>query len=70
MNKMNIESAKYSVDMEGNNSGVQATIDGITMSVPLDPANRHYAEIMRQVEAGNLVIQEAEGNTPLPADEV
>jgi len=30
------------------------------MSVPLDPANRHYAEIMRQVEAGELVIQEAD----------
>jgi antitoxin (DNA-binding transcriptional repressor) of toxin-antitoxin stability system len=30
------------------------------MSVPLDPANRHYAEILRQVEAGTLVIAEAE----------
>lgn len=38
---------------------IQATIDGIQMSVPLDPANRHYAEIMRQVEAGTLVIQDA-----------
>ena len=28
--------------------------------VPLDPANRHYAEIMRQVEAGELTIQDAE----------
>jgi len=26
-------------------------------------------EIMRQVDAGELVIQEAEGNEPLPADE-
>ena len=38
---------------------VQATIDGIHMSVPLDPANRHYAEIMRQVEAGTLTIADA-----------
>ena len=60
-NEMNIESAVYSVDFEGNNSSIQATIDGIQMSVPLDPANRHYAEIMRQVEAGELVIAEAEG---------
>ena len=60
MNEMNIESAVYSVDMEGNNSGIQATIDGITMSVPLDPANRHYAEILRQVENGTLTIAEAE----------
>ena len=40
--------------------GIKATIDGIEMSVPLDPANRHYAEIMRQVEAGELTIQEAD----------
>jgi hypothetical protein len=60
MNEMNIESAVYSVDMEGNNSIINATIDGITMSVPLDPANRHYAEILKQVEAGTLTIAEAE----------
>ena len=28
--------------------------------VPVDSKNRHYIEIMRQVEAGTLVIQEAE----------
>ena len=59
MNEMNIESAVYSVDFEGNNAGIQATIDGIQMSVPLDPANRHYAEIIRQVEAGELTIADA-----------
>jgi len=57
---MNIQSAKYVADIDGNNSSIKATIDGITMSVPLDPANRHYAEIMRQVEAGTLVIQPAD----------
>ena len=57
---MNITSAQYVVDMDGNNSSIQATIDGITMSVPLDPANRHYAEILRQVEAGELTIQAAD----------
>lgn len=59
MNEMNIESAVYSVDFEGNNCSINATIDGIRVSVPLDPANRHYAEIMRQVEAGELTIEEA-----------
>ena len=60
MNEMNIESAVYSVDgFSGNNSSIQATIDGTVMSVPLDPANRHYAEIMRQVEAGTLTIADA-----------
>ena len=56
---MNITSAQYVADMGGNNSSIQATIDGQVMFVPLDPANRHYAEILRQVEAGTLTIQEA-----------
>jgi hypothetical protein len=30
------------------------------MSVPLDPANRHYAEIMLQVAAGELTIADAD----------
>ena len=57
---MNITSAQYTQGIDGTNSSIQATIDGIEMSVPLDPANRHYAEIMRQVEAGELTIQEAD----------
>jgi hypothetical protein len=61
MDKMNITSAQYVTDiLTGDNASITATIDGITMSVPLDPANRHYAEIMRQVEAGELTIQPAE----------
>ena len=59
-NSMNITSAQYNADMDGNNSGIQATIDGQEMSVPLDPANRHYAEILKQVEAGTLTIADAE----------
>jgi len=59
MNDMNITSAQYIAAEEGNVS-VSATIDGVKMSVPLDPANRHYAEIMRQVEAGTLTIAEAD----------
>ena len=61
MDKMNITFAQYVNDELPNKAAcINATIDGITMSVPLDPANRHYAEIMRQVEAGTLTIQEAE----------
>jgi len=60
MENINIESAQYAVDFSGNNASITAVIDGVTMSVPLDPQNRHYAEIMRQVEAGTLVIAEAE----------
>ena len=61
MDNMNITAAQYNVDeLTGNISGIQATIDGIKVSIPLDKANRHYAEIMRQVEAGSLVIAAAE----------
>jgi hypothetical protein len=57
MEQMNITSVQY---QDADNLVITATIDGITMSVPLDPANRHYAEILRQVEAGTLTIQEAD----------
>ena len=60
MNNMQITSAQYVTNIEGTNSSIRATIDGQEMFVPIDPANRHYAEIMRQVEAGELTIQEAE----------
>ena len=59
MDNINITSAQYFYGEEGTNSGIQATIDGQELSVPLDPANRHYAEILRQVEAGELTIQDA-----------
>ena len=60
MNEMNITSAQYVANSENENCAIKATIDGTEMHVPLDPANRHYAEIMRQVEAGELTIQEAD----------
>ena len=60
MNEMSIESAAYRIDSIGNNSGIKVTIDGQELFVPLDTANRHYSEIMRQVEAGTLTIQEAD----------
>ena len=61
MNEMNITSAQYVVDIiSGNNDNIKATIDGTEMSVPLDPSNRHYAEILRQVAAGTLTIQDAD----------
>ena len=59
MDNMNITAAQYIAGIDGTNTSIQATIDGMEMSVPLDPANRHYAEIMRQVEAGTLTIQDA-----------
>jgi hypothetical protein len=64
MEQMNITSAQYNASViSGENCSIQAVIDGQGWSVPLDPANRHYAEIMRQVEAGELVIQEADAES-------
>jgi hypothetical protein len=60
MDSMTITNAQYYNDLDGTQAGVKATIDGTEMFVPLDPANRHYAEIMRQVDAGELTIAEAE----------
>jgi hypothetical protein len=60
---MNITAATFTADViEGvsENTSIKATIDGQELFVPLDPSNRHYSEIMRQVEAGELVIQEAD----------
>jgi hypothetical protein len=59
---MNITLAQYQNDVLSGESNVQivATIDGVEMSVPLDPANRHYAEIQKQVAAGTLTIAEAD----------
>ena len=71
---MNITSAQYLKRQEtqqvngentyvsvGDNVAITAVIDGQTLDyIPFDPANRHYAEILRQVEAGTLVIAEAE----------
>jgi len=57
---MNVTLAQYIQGLDGTNVSVKAVIDGETLFVPLDLSNRHYAEIMRQVEAGTLTIQEAE----------
>jgi hypothetical protein len=59
MNEMNITSAQY-VEEDGVNTSIKATMDGKGLSVPIEVGNRHYDEIMRQVEAGTLTIQEAE----------
>ena len=57
---MEIKNAKYIADSEGNNSVVSCTINGIGVSVPLDPENTDYAEIMKQVADGDLTIADAE----------
>ena len=56
---MTIANAKY-IQFASVNCTVQATIDGQEMSVPIDPDNKHYAEILRQVDAGTITIEDAD----------
>ena len=56
---MNITQAQYHKSNDVNVS-IKATIDGAEVSVPLDPANRHYAEIQKQVKEGKLTIKDAD----------
>jgi hypothetical protein len=59
MNSMNITQAQYH-QINSVNVSIKATIDGTVWSVPLDPNNRHYAEILKQVKEGTLTIKDAE----------
>ena len=57
---MIIENARYSVDWDGENNGIFATVNGVLISIPLDPNNSDYIEIMKQVAEGTLTIEDAE----------
>ena len=58
---MEIKNAKYLKDIVDNkNMAVNAEIDGENLTVPLDPNNRHYAEILKQVDAKELTIKDAD----------
>ena len=57
MNEFTITSAQYVVrsDDSSVNDHIDAVIDGVTMNVPLDPDNRHYAAILEWVAEGNTI---------------
>ena len=60
---MNIKTAQYYKDISDKVSSIQVTLvdePNLSVSVPLDPDNRHYAEIMRQVKEEGLTIKDAE----------
>ena len=60
---MIITKAQYrniQIEINGQKKDIVAPIDGAEVSVPLDPANRHYAEILKQVKEGTLTIKDAE----------
>jgi len=61
---MEIKSAKYIAE-DGKNVTIKLVLNNMPkdiefMFVPLDPANRHYAEILKQVKAGTLTIEDAD----------
>ena len=57
---MNITSAQYTTSViSGERDSITVVSNGITMSVPLDPDNADYQNILKWVAEGNT-IQEAE----------
>ena len=58
---MNIKSAQYVLGMDKKTKvSISAIINDKNFSVPLDPANTDYAEIMKQVKEGTLTIKDAD----------
>jgi len=56
MNEFTITSAQYYRDIDNTeNVGVTAVIDGETLAVPMDTANRHYQAILGWVADGNTI---------------
>jgi len=53
------ENAQY-VEINGINEVIKVQINGVWVSVPIDPANSDYANIMALVAEGKLTIAEAE----------
>lgn len=61
---MIIENAKYIKapldNPDDNNTAVKVTLNGVESFVPMDEDNTDYAEILRQVAAGELTIADAD----------
>ena len=56
---MNIETAQFVANLDGENDCIKVVIDGITICVPINPDKRHYQVIQEWVAEGNT-IEEAE----------
>ncbi len=57
---MKVTKVKYIKDLEEKNSSIKATIDGVECYVPIDEDNMDYVEIKRQVDAGEVTIEDAD----------
>ena len=55
---MNITKAKYRLDLDGETKiGIETTINGINMNVPLDSQNTEYQAILEWVAEGNTIAE-------------
>jgi hypothetical protein len=52
---MIVTSAQHQQFEDKDTNVVKATIDGVEMQIPKDPANRHYAAILEWVAEGNTI---------------
>ena len=57
---MNIKSAQYNKGDDGNNCSINVVTDEKTLSIPINPENTDYIEIMRLVKEEGLTIQDAD----------
>ncbi len=51
---------KWIKNKENENDNIRVEIDGVSSNVPVDLNNSDYVEIKRQVDAGELTIEEAD----------
>ena len=53
--------AKYLKNsIENINVGISCKIDGVETSIPIDPANRHYAAILEWAKIDGNTIEDAD----------
>jgi|TARA_B110000438_G_scaffold298277_1_gene346206 hypothetical protein len=53
---MEVTSAKYFENKDGEKTGIDTVFNGVErLDVPLDPDNRHYVAILKWVAAGNTI---------------
>jgi len=60
MKSVSFKNAKWVKEPMGGTKYIQAEIDSIVWDIPMDTENSTYVEAMRQVDAGELTIKDAE----------
>jgi|TARA_R100000482_G_C5102113_1_gene136154 hypothetical protein len=60
MDEMNITSAQYVRDIDGNTTILKVVVSGREWHAPMKVGNRYYDEVLRQVKAGDLTIADAD----------